>query len=232
MEKKHTFSRLQYQPLLDSALPIGAFSHSFGLETLVHDGRIETLDHLERYIRVMLTNAWAPSDCMAIKAVYDFGEQDDWEYVWQLDHRLHVQRMARESREGLQKMGRRLLRLGAEMYPALPWQSLQDAIRNGKCPGTYPLVHGWVSYHLAVPMQTATEGYLYNCVLSTINCALRLMSIGQTEGQKLLVRLLPACTNALELVMELRPEDCYTTMPQAELAMMRHESLYSRLFMS
>ncbi len=229
---EQTFSRLQYQPLLDSALPIGAFSHSFGLETLVHDGRIRTRADLESYIRVMLMNAWAPGDCMVIKAVYEYGALGEWERVWRLDLRLHVQRAARESREGLHKMGRRLLKLGAQMYPQLQWSTLEEAVRSGHCPGTYPLVHGWISKQLGAPLQTAVEGYLYNSVLNTINSALRLMSIGQTEGQTLLVRLLPVCSEVMRLVHELSPEEAYTAVPQADIAMMRHETLYSRLFMS
>ena len=66
----------------------------------------------------------------------------------------------------------------------------------------------------------------------SVNSALRLMSMGQTEGQRLIARLTPLTSDAWAIAQEIVPEDAYSNMPMAELAMMRHETLYSRLFMS
>jgi urease accessory protein len=43
---------------------------------------------------------------------------------------------------------------------------------------------------------------------------------------------MPLTEEALKVSEELEPEDAYSNMPMAELSMMRHERLYSRLFMS
>jgi urease accessory protein len=118
------------------------------------------------------------------------------------------------------------------MYPELPWTQIIDGVSAGKCPASYPFVHGWLSYHLAVSLDTAAEGYLYNSVLNTINSALRLMSLGQTQGHKLLIRLVPDCSLAWQSHRARALEDAFTVCPDAEIAMMQHEQLYSRLFMS
>jgi urease accessory protein len=240
------FAWLTYQPLLDSALPIGGFAHSFGLETFVQQQRMESLDTLEQFIRTMLYHAWAPFDCLLIKEVYrlagsldvavnlreDYQIHELLEQLWMIDHQMHVQRVARETREGMQKIGRRLLQLGREMYPHLPWQQITNGVDVGKCPASYPFVHGWLSYQLDVSLDIAAEGYLYNSVLNTINSALRLMSLGQTQGHKLLIRLVPDCSFAWHAHRERAFDEAYTVCPDAEIAMMQHEHLYSRLFMS
>ena len=52
-----SFHWLAYQQLLDSALPIGGFSHSFGLETLVQEERFTTSAELEAYLHPCLPKA-------------------------------------------------------------------------------------------------------------------------------------------------------------------------------
>ncbi|AJY76124.1 urease accessory protein UreF [Paenibacillus beijingensis] len=223
---------LAFQQLLDSALPIGGFSHSFGLETLVQEGRIRTTAQLRQYAENMMLMSWATSDAMVIKAAYRDMPGGDWERLWAVERLVHVQRAALEARTGVEKMGRRLLQLAADIFPAIDWEPLQTAQRNGACIATHPLVLGYASFQLEISLVQAVEGYLYNCVVTCINSALRLMSMGQTEGQRLIAAIMPLSQRALEIVQELEPEDAWSNMPMAELAMIRHETLYSRLFMS
>lgn len=226
-------SWLSYVQLLDSALPIGGFSHSFGLETLVQQGAVEKPEQLQEYIETMLKLSWAPVDSLAVKAVYLYAPEQNWSSLWEIDQMQHVQRAAIETREGVLKMGRRLNQLAQAIHPELPWEPLQEAIRTKRCFGTHPLIHGWISYHLQVPLDMAAEGYLYTCTMTSINSGLRLMSLGQTEGQRLLARLLPVIALSWQEVKHLDPQkDGCANAPAAEIAMMRHESLYSRLFMS
>jgi urease accessory protein len=226
------YSWLRYAQFLDSALPVGGFSHSFGLETMVQSGKLINLRDLNEYIVTMLFHAWAPMELMAVKAVYLHGPSDNWNSIWLADQLQHVQRAARETREGSQKMGRRLLRLARNIYPNMLWEPLDAAVQAGQCYATYPIVHGWIGWQLGVPLQQAAEGYLYCNMTHCINSALRLMSMGQTEGQALLAELLPRTSEAWLSVAEKDPTDCFSNTPAADINMMRHETLYSRLFMS
>jgi urease accessory protein len=225
-------SRLAFTQLLDSALPIGAFSHSFGLETAVQMGTVETKADVGEYVRAMLHHSWAPMDTAVVKAVYRFGTVGEWARVWALDERQHASRIAFETREGILKMGRRLHKLGAVMHPDLPWGPLEEALRHELCPGTHPMVHGYAAFHLGISEDEAAEGYLYTSAALAVNTALRLMSIGQTEAQALLASLLLDIGEAWRRVKDAAPEDYYAAAPAMDVYMMRHEELYSRLFMS
>lgn len=223
---------LALQQLLDSALPIGGFSHSFGLETLVQEGAVRNGSGLEQFARAMLRQSWAPADAMVIKAVYRDVPKGRLDRLWQVDRLVHVQRLGLESRIGLEKMGKRLLRLAMAIHPELALAELAQAAKAGECSVSHPLVYGWVCLRLGISLEQAVQGYLYGCVLTCVNSALRLLPLGQTEGQAILARLLPVIVEVWEEQCDQQPEEAWTNMPHAELAMMRHESLYSRLFMS
>lgn len=223
---------LAMQQLLDSALPIGGFSHSFGLEAMIQEGRISTTEQLERYAETMLLQSWATGDALVVKAVYEAAEAEDWERAWRIERLVHVQRLGAESRGGVEKMGRRLLRLAAGMHPQLDWEPLQGAYRAGACLATHPLVHGFACLRLGVPFEVAVQGYLYACIVTCIGSALRLMSMGQTEGQAIIARLAPLTEEGRRITESLAPEEACSNVPMADIMTMRHETLYSRLFMS
>ncbi|AGA58578.1 MULTISPECIES: urease accessory protein UreF [Thermobacillus] len=225
-------SWLMLQQLLESALPIGGFSHSFGLETMVQEGRIRTSADLERYAETMLLlQSWATLDAMIVKAVYEC-PTDDWERAWRIERLVHLQRAAAESRAAAGKMGRRLLRLAASVHPGLDLSPLEEAFRSGRSLATHPLVFGFLCRRLGFPLHQAVQGLLYGNIVTCVNSALRLMAIGQTEGQAIIARLIPLIAEGWELANRLEPEDAHGNTPLAELMAMRHETLYSRLFMS
>lgn len=199
---------------------------------MVQEEQLTDSRALEAYVQTMLRQSWATSDAMVIKAVYRDADAQQWERLWAVERLVHTQRLAAETRSAVEKMGKRLLKLAADIWPNLNWQPVTEAARTGSCLSTHPLVHGYICWQLGVPLQQAMESYWYTCIVTCMNSALRLMPIGQTEGQRLIARLTPLTSEAWHIAEGLEPEEAYSNMPMAELAMMRHETLYSRLFMS
>ena len=227
-----TLKWLYLQQLLDSALPIGGFSHSFGLESLVQDGRVDNSSKLYDYVSAMLLQSWATSDAQLVRAVYRDAPEQQWDRLWSLERQLHAQRTASETRAGVEKLGKRLLLLAQKLHPDQDWRPILAALQHGECLATHPLAHGFLCLQLKVSCEQAVQSYLYTCVVTCVNSALRLMSIGQTEGQVLITKLAARIEDAVAVAEGIEPEEAYTNMPLAELSMIRHEHLYSRLFMS
>jgi urease accessory protein len=229
----HSGSRLlSYVQLLDSALPIGGFSHSFGLETYVQNEQIQTIQELEQFITSQIHSNLVRLDGLALKGIYQSIEQEDLCKVCLLDKMIHIQRTPRESREGMHKMGKRLLRLAKTLYPWMDFGPLELAFSKYGGYGSLPTIHAWISYHLEIPCDEAVKGYLYSSCVTLVNSALRLMSIGQTDGQVMIQKMISVIDVEWEQACKEQIDHLHSFSVVHEIQSMNHETLYSRLFMS
>lgn len=230
MDKATRF--LAYVQLLDSALPIGSFSHSFGLETYVQEGHITDRKQLEMFIESQIHGGLVRFEGLTVKGCHLALGRDDLREFCAFDCILIAQRLSRESREGLQKMGKRLLKLAETLHPWMDIARLKDALQRFGGTGCLPSIHAYLNFHLGIDCDDTVRGYLYTGVNMMISSALRLMPIGQTDGQAILARMLPVIEREWQAVKDLPPERLHSFNISQEIAAMNHETLYSRLFMS
>ncbi|PWI58885.1 urease accessory protein UreF [Sulfoacidibacillus thermotolerans] len=232
--------------LADSGFPTGAFSHSFGLETALAEKTVSDVYSLQRWLEDLLRGSFATMEAPGVYFSYylvteymerfsDLPARTEFEQsIALLDYRLTLSKLARESREGSTKIGRQYLRMTLELYPHSHLQLYDAMIRKGICYGNGAIVHGFVCAYLGIDQKLAIATYLYSAVNALVQNAVRATVIGQTEGQKTLASLFPALEDiALDLVKQ--PPAFFHLANAAifhEIQGMRHETLYSRLFMS
>lgn len=201
---------LELLQLSDSALPVGAGAHSFGLETLVED---ETLgpENLEVFLRDYLGEAGVLEATFVRRA---WRGQDPT----LLGSEFEARRPARESRDAALKMGRRF----AELFNALSGaQLLAD--------WPYPVAFGAAGALAGIPEELIVPAYLQQSVTGLISACQRLMPLGQVAASRILWNLRSAIGEAVSHSERLEVS-CFTHLP--ELGSMRHCSLETRLFIS
>jgi urease accessory protein len=121
-----------------------------------------------------------------------------------------------------------------ELYPTSGLHTYLDWIKKDECYGNASIVHGWVCAYVKQSVEQAVMSHLYASINSLVQNALRAMAMGQTQGQKVLTALLPLVEQeAMAIVRNpLAPNELASYTLLQEIGAMRHESLYSRLFMS
>ena len=102
--------------LCDSNFPTGAFSHSYGLESYIQEDKVHDQATFLKWLHAYVYEQLIYSDGLASRLVYEALEKEDWQKVWKLDRMLMVQNLPRETREGTQRMGERMLNLVESLY--------------------------------------------------------------------------------------------------------------------
>jgi urease accessory protein len=218
--------------LSDSNFPTGAFSNSFGLETYIQEQAITDKDSFSEAITVYIKKQLVYTEGLACRLAYEALEQNSITELEELDLVLYSTSLAQETRHGNRRMGERMARLCADLYPSPSLSNYVNGIKSKQLFGHSALVFAIVAYHLELSKETVIGTYLFTVVSSLIQNAVRGIPLGQTDGQKLLVEIQPLLDEAVNRILQLTKEELGAVSPGLEIAQMRHERLHVRLFMS
>jgi urease accessory protein len=210
---------LQLLHLADSALPIGAMAHSFGLESLVVEAGLREADLLAFFSEWLAgTGRLEAAFCMWAHA----GKcEEDWR---RLNLQMSSFKVSRESREASLRLGRRFLALAAMMTRTLDLDCGGDAHLSA--------AFGRVSGALGMSANAAAAACLHQALYGAISCCQRLMPFGQSAAMRLLWTLKPVMLEAVNTAADSKREELWNVQPILEIASMRHPQLSTRLFIS
>ncbi len=214
---------------LSPAFPVGAFSYSSGIEWAVEAGDIKNAETLRQWLAVMLGEgggfcdavffvhahrAIAAADDAALRAVAELAAA----FVLSKERFLETTAQGRAFVEATRA--------------AWPCPALDRFAGAWKGPVALPIAVGVACAGHGIPCETALPAFLHALVANWISAGVRLVPLGQTDGQRLLAALeeTVAATAARALATPL--EDVGSAAFRADLATMRHETQYTRLFRS
>jgi urease accessory protein len=223
---------LRLLQLTDSTFPVGAFAHSFGLETYVARGTVDDATTLEAFIANTLRHAVASSDGVACLAAIRAGA--DWEAVVQsLDHRLTAMKTVSELRQSSRALGMRFLHTATELFFLPRASSYLAAIGAKQLHGHMSLAYGLVCHDLALPEQYALTSWFRQYCAALVSVGVRLIPLGQTQGQVLLARLGATILASVERTLGQGIDEMTSFAPGRELAGIVHRDLLTtRLYIS
>jgi urease accessory protein len=199
---------------LSPAYPVGAYSYSHGLEWAVEGGEVTGWESLRQWIADCLEHGAGRTDAILLARAWRDPEDEEL---------ADLARALQPSRERLletEAQGAAFARTTAEVWgPAL-------------APAPYPVAVGRAAAAHGVPLAETIFLYLHAFAASLVSAGVRLVPLGQTDGQRVLAALLPLIhTVAAEAISA--PLDAIGGCGlRADIASMRHETQYTRLFRS
>ncbi len=232
--------------LADSAFPIGAASHSFGLETLAAEGRL-TPQSLQQLLGDFL---WETGRVEAILGRMAYGyalrsDEQGWAEGWvALNTTIAALKVARESRDASATLGRRFLQTVAHLETTPCLRQAQVAAQQAAVDIHYCAAFGLVGGALQLGEEATMLAYLQQSVMGLVSACLRLLPIGQGRAGEILWSIKPlidevatasrlsAADDKTALGVACTMDRLTTFTPMLDLASMRHPTLPTRLFIS
>lgn len=218
---------LRLLQLTNSALPIGAYSYSDGLETLIEWGKIKNTQTLEHWLNQELYYGAIRLESAVMARAFNSVKQGDVERLSYWNKWLSAARETEELRHQSWQMGYSLLRLIQEIQPeTIP---LVNECGN---PCNYAIAFGLISAYWEIDLLAATLGYLHSWASNLVNAGVKLIPLGQTAGQQIILNLQTNITHAAQEILNLDDDNLNNCGWGLALASMAHETQYTRLFRS
>ena len=218
--------------LADGLFPAGGFTHSFGLETYALDGRVHDRESLEAFVVAHLDGAAGPADAVAVAAAVRTAVEADHAAWIHIDGRLEAMKSVPEFRAASRQMGRQTARVAAAVARDPFTTTLARAVEDGLTPGHHAAVFGAALGRRGVEPAAAAVAFLYSTAALLVGAGLRLVSLGQLDGQRVLTAVLPRVAHLAATAAVTAVDDMWSFTPALELAGLRHAGLEMRLFRS
>ena len=205
----------------------GAYSYSEGLEALVQQGKITTPEAVTQWLEQELQWGSIRLDAVAINEVHAAIAQSNRNTVTALNLHLSALRDTEENRQQSWAMGRALNRMALKLEPDLePW------INALETPCNFAVSFALLGTQWNLEPRVMVLGYLQSWATNLIAAAIKLVPLGQTVGQKILLNLTPVLDTTATRCMATTLEDLPLSSWGTAIASMQHETLYTRLFRS
>lgn len=216
----------------DGLFPAGGFAHSFGLETYAQEGRVRDRGGLEAFVTAHLEGAAGPGDAVAVAAAARLARAGDVGAWCALDARLDAMKPVPEFRAASRQMGRQTARVAAALGEDAMMGAIARAIDDDLSPGHHATVFGAAAGRLGAEAESAAAAYLYSTAALLVGAGLRLLPLGQLDGQRVLAAVRARIARLAGEAARAEAEDMWTFTPALELAGLRHATLEMRLFRS
>ena len=222
----HNSQQLRLMQLASSALPVGSFTWSQGLEWAVEIGWVKSVDDFSAWQIQQMEQNFFTVDLPLLARLYRACEQDDLDAARRWSAYLLACRETRELRDEERSRGAAFTRLVTD------WES--DCSREWRTLFVDSQLCGmaWLGVRWKIPLTELALSLGYSWIESAVMAGVKLVPFGQQAAQRLIIALCDRYAQGLAQALACPDASLGSATPLAAIASARHETQYSRLFRS
>lgn len=217
---------------LSPNFPVGAFAYSHGLEYAVEIQAVEDAESLKRWLEGVLAFGAGRTDAAFLRAAWQaIADKDDGRLA-RLSARGEALRGTSElALEGLSE-GRAFLDMLCQVWPHPRLSHWRDELAETKREPAYAIAVGVASALAGVELRITLIAYLNGFAANLVSAGLRLVPLGQSDGQRVMAALEKTVLDATDAALKLAPDDLGSAAVTVDWMSMQHETQYTRIFRS
>lgn len=223
---------LRLMSLLSPAFPVGSFSYSHGIEFANEAGLITEAESLRRWVRAAVMEGSGRIDAQLLLAANDAALAEDWSALLSTAERAACLRGTAETALESAAQGEAFLSTVRKVWGDPRCDRLARELASQNRSVVYPVAVGAVGAWLGIPADRLLPAYLHAFAANLISAGLRLIPLGQTDGQRILAALESDFLDASQVARARPFSDLGSATAIIDWASMRHETQYTRLFRS
>ena len=214
---------------LSPAYPVGAYTYSHGLERAVEDGAVRDRATLVAYVTSVLEAGAGRIDGALLAAAHRSAQAGDDAALDDTTDLAAAWRGTAETALETAAQGSAFLRVTTAAWPDARLAAFARRHNNAVA---HPVALGAAAAWQDVPLRAALFGFLSAFAANIVSAGVRLVPLGQTDGQIATATLLPAIEATTEAALTADLDRLGTAAPMLDLFSLRHETQYTRLFRS
>jgi urease accessory protein len=214
---------------LSPSFPVGAFSYSSGIEWAVEAGDIVDAASLRDWLASMLADGPGFCDGVFLAHAHRAASSGDHVALREIAELAAAFVPSRERQLETSSQGRAFIDIARAAWNC---DGLDQMI--AACDGAivYPVAVGLVSAAHAIPLAPTMHAFFHALTSNWISAGARLVPLGQTDSQRVLALLEPVVVSTGHRALNASLDDLGSATFRTDLAGMRHEAQYTRLFRS
>ena len=229
VDAQHSAALFRLMTWLSPSFPVGSFSYSSGIEWAVEAGDISDMASLRDWLAAMLVDGAGFCDGVFLCHAHGAASKADRKALEDISELAAAFVPSRERHLETMSQGRAFMEIARAAWScdALDLISADRTVQIA-----YPVAVGVLAAGHQIPLRPALHAFLHAVTSNWISAGVRLIPLGQTDSQRTLAALEPVISMAADKAAAARLDDLGSATFRADLASMRHETQYTRLFRS
>jgi urease accessory protein len=213
---------------LSPGFPVGAFAYSHGLEWAVECGDVTDAATLREWLTDLFGFGSVRNDCILLAESFRAVMARDAARLEDANALAIALSASQERHLETVAQGNAFAAAMRDVWPCDMLQRLSEGVDDI----AYPVALGAAIAGHNLPLASSLETYGLAFASNLVSAALRLGAIGQTDGQRVLAALIPQIRECAQFATQSTPDDLGGATLRSDIASMKHETQYSRLFRS